>query len=125
MGNNSAYLPIGAVEKGDNKCNLVVTRGCISNDLSREIVDAYFVELCPRSVGQIGILEGNILAEKRPSVVVKRARASAEEGGVVGKQQGATDDANNDAGTKLDRRSAATGSRWLVGQHLPLLLGDV
>ena len=109
------------MEEGDDEYNFVVTRGCISNDLVGKVVDAYFVELGPRSVGQTGILEGNILAEKRPSVVVKRAGASAKEGGVIGKQQGGTDDTDNDAGTKLDRRSDAAGSRWLGGKHIPLL----
>ena len=113
------------MKEGDDKCYFVVARGCIRNDLSGEVIDAYFIEVSPRSVGQTGILEGNILAEKRPSVVVERARAPVEEGGVIGKQQGGTDDSNNYAGTKLDRRSDATGSRWLCGKHLPLLYGGV
>ena len=122
---NTAYLPIRTVEKGDDKRYFIVTRGCIRNDLKREVVDAYFVEIRPRSVGQTGILESDILAQKRPSVVVKRARASVEEGGVIGKQQRGTDDTDDDAGAKLGRRSDATSSRRLGGQHLPLLLGGV
>ena len=81
------------MKEGDDKCYFVVTRGCIDIDLRRKVVDAYFVELSPCSVGQTRILEGDILAEKRTSVVVERARAPVEEGGVIGKQQGGTDDA--------------------------------
>ena len=113
------------MKEGDDKCYFVVTRGCIDDDIVGKVVDAYFVELGPRSVGQTGILEGNILAEKRPSVVVERSRAPVEEGGVISKQQGGTDDTDNDAGAKLDRRSDATGSRWLGGKHILLLLGGV
>ena len=115
------YSPIGAVEEGDDECNFIVTRGCISNDLVGKVVDAGFVEFSPSSVRQIRILVGNILAEKRTSVAVERARVPIEEGAVIGKQQGGADQTDDDAGAKLGRRSDATGSRWLGGQHLSLL----
>lgn len=111
------------MKEGDNKSNLVVTRGCIVKELGGEVVDPYLVELSPSFIWQVGILEGDIIArEEGTSVVVERARLHVEEGGLIGKQQGGTDQTDDDAAAKLDRRSDATG-RWLDGQHL--LLGGV